>query len=194
MVIHRPATEGPGPAAAGPAAATLDQLAAAYGAEIGILAILVLQHRTDAETVVERSLVEAFRTRGLPATDPDRRLAVLRIAARQALDRERRSAAIDPVVIEPVPGLPGGAPAPPSVRGGIPPAALVVAMATLPARSRALIALRYALDLEARQIAAVIGSRPTRVAAELVDVRGRLQDVLEGGAPMGVIEEITDVD
>jgi DNA-directed RNA polymerase specialized sigma24 family protein len=172
----------------------LRTLAETYGGEIATLAILVLQHRPDAEAVLDRSLIGAFRAHGLPAADPDRRLGVLRIAVRRTLERERRSGAVDPPVIDPVTGRPGGAPAPPETGNDIPPTVLAAAMAMLPARHRALIALRLALDLDTEQIATVMGGRATAIGAQLGDALGRLQDAIDGSGPLSLIEEIGDVD
>jgi DNA-directed RNA polymerase specialized sigma24 family protein len=65
-------------------------------------------------------------------------------------------------------------------------------MATLPARDRAAIALRHALELDPEQIAVVTRAPAARCAARLRDARDRLQEMLEGSQPIGVIEEITD--
>jgi DNA-directed RNA polymerase specialized sigma24 family protein len=190
----------PGPRAPQRGAATdglprgLRDLADAYGGEIATLAVLVLQHRQDAEAVLDRSLIGAFRARGLPASDPDRRVAVLRIAVRRTLERERRSGTVDPLVIDPVGRRPGAELARPGTGDAIPPAALVAAMAMLPARQRALIALRHALDLDVAQVAAVMGGRAARVGAQLGDARDRLRGALDASGPLALIEEISDVD
>ena len=112
---------------------------------------------------------------------------------RRTLERERRSAAVDPLVIDAPTGFPGADPAQSGAGTDIPPAAVVAAMTMLPARHRAMVALRHALDLDVRQIAAVMGGRATRIAARLDDAHSRLVHALEGHGPVGEIEEISDV-
>jgi len=162
----------------------LSELATAYASEVGALAGLVLQHRATAEAALERTLVAAARDPRLPDAPDARRLHLLRLAWRETLRHERRSGAVDPLLAEPVgDGM---------AAGGIRPAALQAAMAELPARSRALVALRFVLDLDAAQLAAVAGDRPGRTMERLDEAVGRLRWSLTRDSPVGVIEELDD--
>jgi DNA-directed RNA polymerase specialized sigma24 family protein len=179
-------------AAGAPRHETIDALAAAGGRDAGILAGLVVQHRREAEAVLLASLVEASRDPRLPAGLHERRLHLLRRTTRRAIAAARTSGGVDPHVAGPLdPGTLEVQPSwgPPAIAGG----ALVSAMAVLPPRLRAAVALRWALDLSPAEIASVMGASHPRVARDLHEALERLRGSLGGGAPVGLIEEITDV-
>ncbi len=171
----------------------LDELAAAHAAEIAALASLVLQHRESAEQVVIDTVAEGARDPARPPAGPERRRFMLRIARRRVLAAQRRSTAVDPLLM---PELGQATAAHGGWDGGrIEPSALVAAMAELPASARALITLRYALGLPDDELAAIAGGRPDRVARQVADALERLRERLDGGTigAIGTIEEIEHV-
>jgi DNA-directed RNA polymerase specialized sigma24 family protein len=65
-------------------------------------------------------------------------------------------------------------------------------MAALSPRLRALVALRYVLELEPSEIAQVMRQPGRRVERQLDEARERLRDLLDGDDAAGSIEEIGD--
>ena len=165
----------------------LDELAASHGSEVSAVAVLVLQHREEAERAALASLVEASRRPNPGTGETEQRLDVLHIACRRALDAAHRSGAVDALA-----GSPLGHPGDHLPAGAIPPAALVAAMAALSPRARALVALRYVLELDPTEIAHVMGQPSPRVQRQLDEARERLRDLLDGAGAVGTIEEIGD--
>ncbi len=173
----------------------LSALAAAHGTEVGALAALVLQHRDAAEAATARALVEAYRDPRLPAAGSARRLHVLRLALRRTLQMERRARAVEPhagsttaeLLAQAVAGA-EGTDKDHRITGG----ALRAAMASLPARLRALIVLGDLLDLHGDDLRAVAGGSPGRAARQLADAENRLRSSLENPDVLGAIEEIGD--
>lgn len=165
----------------------LEELAASHGAAVSAIAVLVLQHREEAERATIASLVEALRRADRGTSAAEQRLDVLRIACRRSLDAERRSGTVDALAVSPP--WQRGDRLPP---GGIPPATLVAAMAALSPRLRALVALRYVLELEPSEIAQVMRQPGRRVERQLDEARERLRDLLDGDDAAGSIEEIGD--
>lgn len=171
----------------------LAALSVAHGSEVGDLAALVIQHRGAAETVAAHCLVEAYRHPQLPPAGPERRIHVLRISLRRILEAERGSEVVDPhalaasaeLLAQSVARATGTPPDRP-----IPGRALLAAMASLPARSRAVVVLRYLLDLDPQEIAAVSGGKPDRTLRRLADAEERLRERLDEAGTESGIEEI----
>ena len=165
----------------------LEELASSHGSEVSAIAVLVLQHRQEAERAALACLLEASRQPDPAAGVAERRLDVLRIACRRAVDTARRSGAVDALA-----GIPLGHPGDRLPPGAIPPAALVAAMAALSPRARALVALRYVLELEPEEIGHVMRQPDRRVERQLREALERLRELLEGDEASGSIEEIGD--
>lgn len=167
------------------ASARVDELAAAHADDLIAFASLVLEHRAGAEEVLIASLVDAARDPACPPAGLERRTHLLRIARRRAVAAERRSDAVDPLPASTAPGDPADP---------FPPHALASAMAALPARARALVALSVLLELPGAEISAVMEERPQRVATELRSALARLRTLLEGEGMGTEIEVIGDVE
>jgi RNA polymerase sigma-70 factor, ECF subfamily len=137
------------------------------------LAYLMLGSQPDAEEVVMDTMVTAWRKAGT-LRDPDALPTwLLRIATRHALTRRRRIGAVFPLDPEAADRpAEDGAPA-------IERMALLEALATLPPRMRAAVALHYFADLTVDGVAAVMERSPNTVKSQLREGLARLRMELD---------------
>jgi len=140
----------------------LDALLATFGADIERVAYLVLHSRMDAEEVVIDTAMTAWDRVGSLRDPSALRAWLLQVAARHSLQRVRRSRSVDP--------LPPAAPL--AADGGDPAAlidrfSLVAAVAELPPRMRAAVALHYFADLTVDDVATALGRSRNTVKTEL---------------------------
>ncbi|MGI8872303.1 MAG: RNA polymerase sigma factor [Candidatus Limnocylindria bacterium] len=142
----------------------LDELLAAFGAEIEGVAYLILHSRSDAEEVVIDTAMTAWDKAATLRDASALRAWLMRVAARHALQRVRRARGIDPL-----PLLPTFQAA--SATGGADVLSdrlsLTAAVSDLPPRMRAAVALHYFSDLTIDDVAAALGSSRNTVKTEL---------------------------
>lgn len=146
-------------------------LLAEYGAAIGGVAYLIVRDAADAEEMVMDTLVTAWRRADQLRDDAALRTWLLRIATRQALSRRRRSRPMRP--LEEASSVP--TPAQPS------PDRIVVAdaLAQLPQRMRAAVALHDVAGLSVRETAEAMGTSQNTVKSHLRDGMRRLRVALD---------------
>lgn len=149
----------------------IDALLAAYGRQIQGVAHLIVQSQSDAEEVLIDTLVKAWRKPDQLRDDTSLRPWLLRIATRHALSRVRRSRDVDPlwtntpITTADTPDL-------------ISRLDLERALARLPPRTRAAVALHYLADLTVEQTAHVLGTRPNTIKTQLRIGTDRLRELL----------------
>lgn len=151
-------------------ARALNELLARYGPEIRAVAFLIVQNDADAEEVLADTMVTAWRK---AASVRDRRRFrpwLLRVATRAALTR--RGPRVRQVPLDAA-AMVQGADADPTSR-----IALSDALAELPARMRAVVALRYVADLTVPDIARTLDRSENTINSQLREARHRLRTVL----------------
>ena len=133
-----------------------------YGREIQTVAYLILRDRRDAEEALAETLLTALE-RGHQLKDESAlRPWLLRIATNQALGMRRRS-----VRLVRLGSLPDG-PSPDTTDSAtLDRTVLADALADLPPRVRAAIALRYYADLSVDEVAASLGTSRNTVKTQL---------------------------
>ena len=146
----------------------IEELLAEYGRQIHAVAYLVLRSAADAEEVVMDTALAAWDKAGSIRQADALRPWLLQIATRRSLSlvrRRRPAGALEPALagwIDPI--------APIANR-----LALAAAVAELPPRMRAAIALRYYADLDLDAIALALGRSRNTVKTELRLALGRLR-------------------
>lgn len=146
--------------------ATIEALIAAFGRPMTALAYLVLHNRSEAESVVVDVLAHAWRHADEADAAPQLRAWLLGHTATMALDAQRRSRAVD--VVLPGSALAAGGPG----RAGRDLPAVIRAVAELPPRQRAVVAVRYLAVLDRTEAAAALGMSQESLDA---DERGALR-------------------
>lgn len=152
----------------------LAELLSQFGREIQGVAYLILRNRADAEDVLMDTLLAAL-DRGSSLRDPAAmRPWLLKIAANQALSRQRRFRRV--TWLQLAPDLAG--PALDTTEH----VALIQGLATLPIRARAAVVLHYYADLPVADVAAVMGTSQNTVKSQLRSGLARLRELLDMSA------------
>ncbi len=158
----------------------LDRLLAEHGREIQAVAYLILRDRDDASDVLAETLETAWERASSIRNPGALRPWLLRVATNRALSRRRSQGRV--VTLESVPEPSADDLARDvSIR-----LSLSAAVATLPPRTRAAVALRYYADLSVEDVAAAMGTRPNTVKTQLREALTRLRAALDErqGAPL----------
>ncbi|MGI8871917.1 MAG: RNA polymerase sigma factor [Candidatus Limnocylindria bacterium] len=153
--------------------AALEELLATHGRQIQGVAYLILHSWADAEEVLIDTMMAAWE-QSRQLRDPGAlRPWLLRIAARKALSRRRRSRAADPLALHTI------SLSDPTNRVS---ERLAVSQAVreLPPRMRAAVALRYYGDLTVDEVAKALGRSPNTVKSELRVALIKLRATLGG--------------
>jgi DNA-directed RNA polymerase specialized sigma24 family protein len=148
--------------------ATIEALIAAFGRPMTALAYLVLHNRIQAEAVVVDVLAHAWRHGDEADATPHLRTWLLGHTATMALHAQRRSHAVD--VVLPGSALASGGPG----RAGRDLPAVIRAVAELPPRQRAVVAVRYLALLDRTEAAAALGMSQEALKT---DERGALRRI-----------------
>ena len=149
----------------------LAELLDQYGKEIQGVAYLILRNATDSEDVLMDTLITAL-DRGASLRDPAAlRRWLLKIATNEALGRRRRFRRV--TWLQVMPDAPG--PAMDTTEH----LALVQALAALPIRARAAVALHYYADLPVAEVAAAMGTSQNTVKSQLRTGLARLRESLD---------------
>jgi RNA polymerase sigma-70 factor (ECF subfamily) len=163
-------------AAAGDATA-FTRIVATYHREMARVAFVITGDADDAQDAVQAAWAIAWRQLGSHREDASLRAWLLKIAAneaRQSIRRDQRRALrevpVDSLGAEPsaVPGWDSGAHLD-----------LAGSLARLSADDRALLALRFAADLDSTEIARIIGGTPSGVRSRLSRLLHRLREDLD---------------
>ena len=163
----------------------IEELLAAHGRQIFGVSYLVLRSTADAEEVVMDTLLTAWDKVGSLRQSDALRPWLLQIATRHSLSRARRIRPSSPLE----PGIGGWVDPIGPIAGRL---ALASAVADLPPRMRAAVALRYYADMELDAIAAALGRSRNTVKSELRLALGRLRQRMEADAPLPRRREQTD--
>ena len=149
----------------------ITDLLAEYGGAIGRVAYLVLRDQADADEVVSDTMVTAWRRADQLRDDAALRTWLLRIATRHALSRRRRRRPVQR--LEAASSLAGyGEPSADRV-------AVAEAIAALPPRTRAAIALHHVAGLTVSETADALGTSQNTVKSQLRDGMARLRTALD---------------
>jgi RNA polymerase sigma factor (sigma-70 family) len=151
----------------------LDDLLARFGREIQTVAYLIVRDAADAEEVLAETLLTALERGHQLRDETALRAWLLRIAANQALGMRRRS-----VRLIQLGSLPDSASPDAMDSAALDRAVLKDALASLPPRVRAAIALRYYADLNVDEVAAALGTSRNTVKTQLRIGLDRLRDHL----------------
>jgi DNA-directed RNA polymerase specialized sigma24 family protein len=144
---------------------SLEALLAEHGQAIGSFAFLVLQHQTDAERILGRTLATGLARSDLPTEPATLRLQLLRIAAREIFRGNAQTGEVAPVLPDP--------------QSSVDRMPVLEAFAELDPHERMAIVLSYFLDLSSAAIAAVLGEDGFALRSDLNDARNRLQARVE---------------
>jgi len=151
----------------------LDELLARFGKEIQSVAFLILRDASDAEEALADTLLTALERGHQLRDETALRAWLLRIATNQALGMRRRS-----VRLIRLGSLPDSASPDPEDSAALDRAVLQDAMADLPSRVRAAIALRYYADLTVDEVAEALGTSRNTVKTQLRIGLDRLRERL----------------
>jgi len=151
----------------------LDELLARFGREIQTVAYLILRDASDAEEVLSETLLTALERGHQLRDETALRAWLLRIAANQALGMRRRS-----VRLVGLGSLPDRASSEATDGASLDRAVLQDAMADLPPRVRAAVALRYYADFSVDEVAEALGTTRNTVKTQLRIGLDRLRDHL----------------
>jgi RNA polymerase sigma factor (sigma-70 family) len=164
---------------------SLADLLEAYGRELQGVAYLILRDRVEAEDIVIETLLTAFEKGGAIRDERALRAWLLRVATNHALATRRRSGRIVRLDVLPDRAAVGDLGSEGATR-----VALLEGVATLPARQRAAVVLRYYADLSVEDVAATLGKSPNTIKAQLQTALDRLRTHLS--EPIGSsVEEAT---
>lgn len=162
--------------------AVLDELLRAHGKEIQGVAYLILRDRALAEDVLMDTLLSAL-DRASSLRDPAAlRPWLLRIATNHALGRRRRATRVAYLTV--VPDTPV-ADHDPADR-----LALLEALETLPARTRAAVALHYYADLPVADVALAMGTSSNTVKTQLRRALDAMRAQLADPTPAPTTSEV----
>lgn len=145
-------------------------LLAQHGAVIGRIAYLVLRDAADAEEIVMDTLVTAWQRADQLRDDAALRTWLLRIATRHALSRRRRRRPAQPLAA----ARSLSSEAEPSADR----VAVADALAALPRRMRAAVALHHVAGLTVPETADAMGTSQNTVKSQLRDGMARLRAAL----------------
>ncbi|MBW3609294.1 MAG: sigma-70 family RNA polymerase sigma factor, partial [Actinobacteria bacterium] len=151
--------------------AVLLPLLAEYGAAIGGVAYLIIRDGADAEEIVMDTLVTAWRRVDQLRDDAALRTWLLRIATRHALSRRRRRRPTQP--------LAEASSMPAHASRTLDRVVIAEALAELPQRMRAAVALHHVAGLSVRETAEAMGTSENTVKSHLRDGMKRLRAALE---------------
>ena len=151
----------------------LAELLARFGREIQTVAYLIVRDANDAEEVLAETLLSALERGHQLRDETALRAWLLRIAANKALGMRRRS-----VRLIQIGSLPESASPDAMDSAALDLAVLKDALASLPPRVRAAIALRYYADLNVYEVAAALGTSRNTVKTQLRIGLDRLRDQL----------------
>jgi RNA polymerase sigma factor (sigma-70 family) len=168
----------------------LDELLARFGREIQTVAYVILRDTSDAEEALAETLLTALERGHQLRDETALRSWLLRIAANQALGMRRRS-----VRLIRLGSLPERASPDLEDSAALDRAALQDAMADLPPRIRAAVALRYYADLSVDEVAEALGTSRNTVKTQLRIGLDRLREHLrdEGLEPAALRMEANHV-
>jgi RNA polymerase sigma-70 factor (ECF subfamily) len=145
---------------------------------------LIVRDAEDAEDVAQEAFVRAYRSLGSFRQGQPFRPWLLRIVQNQALNavrsRGRRAGLLGRVAVF---ATPTADPPDSAVAEADESAQVLAAIEELSADDRAILHLRYFLDLPEREIAAAIGRPPGTVKSRLHRASGRLRDMIERKYP-----------
>lgn len=147
-----------------------------FGREIQGVAYLILRNHADAEDVVMETLATAWRRSNTLRDDRALRSWLLSIASRRALSSRRRRRATLPLEAA-LPALASDIDMESTDR-----IAIREAMADLPTRMRAAIALHYFADLTVAETAAALGRSENTIKSQLRKGMSRLRGTLDAPA------------
>ncbi|MFI5260029.1 MAG: RNA polymerase sigma factor [Candidatus Limnocylindrales bacterium] len=151
----------------------LADLLALFGREIQTVAYLIVRDPGDAEEILAETLLSALEHGHQLRDETALRAWLLRIAANQALGMRRRSGRLIQLDSLPESGSPIA-----MDTAALDRAVLKDALASLPPRVRAAIALRYYADLNVDEVAAALGTSRNTVKTQLRIGLDRLRDHL----------------
>ena len=140
----------------------LGLLLARFGREIQTVAYVILHDAGDAEEALAETLLTALERGHQLREETALRAWILRIAANKALAMRRRS-----VRLSPLGSLPESSESEPGFSGALDRVVLGDALASLPPRIRAAIALRYYADFSVDEVAAALGTSRNTVKTQL---------------------------
>lgn len=143
----------------------LGDLMALFGREVQGVAYLILHDHADAEEVVLDTMMAAWRNIGQLRKADSLRAWLLRIAARNALSRQRRIRPVQRLLIE----------VPSRDFDPLERLALMEALDRLPARMRAAVILHYFADLSVAEVAAALDRSENTVKTQLREALERLR-------------------
>jgi len=168
----------------------LDELLARFGREIQTVAYVILRDAGDAEEALAETLLTALERGHQLRDETALRAWLLRIAANQALGMRRRS-----IRLVRLDSLPDSASPEATDAASLDRAVLEDAMANLPPRIRAAVALRYYADFSVDEVAAALGTSRNTVKTQLRVGLDRLREHLrdEGLEPVALGMEANHV-
>jgi RNA polymerase sigma-70 factor (ECF subfamily) len=156
----------------------LDEMLELYGREIKAVAYLIVRDAADAEEALAETLLTALERGHQLRDEAALRPWLLRIAANRALGMRRRS-----IRLIRLGSLPESASPDVMDSAALDRAVLKDALASLPPRVRAAIALRYYADFSVDEVAAALGTSRNTVKTQLRIGLDRLRDHLQDESP-----------
>lgn len=147
----------------------MDRMLAEHGRVIQGVAYHILHDRSDAEDVLAETVIAAWQNAGQLRQADSIRPWLLRICVNRSLSRRRSGARFVHLA-----ALPEGV-TDDTAQGSTEPVAMLGAIAGLPPRIRAAIALRYYADLSVEEVARALGTSPNTVKAQLQSGLDRLR-------------------
>jgi RNA polymerase sigma-70 factor (sigma-E family) len=164
--------------------AGFEEFVAARSGDLLRTAVLLTRDRAHAEDLLQAGLVTAYRRWGHIARDDDPYPAVRRILVATAASR-RRVRSTQEIV-----SLPADDPAGPDPTEDVAERErMTEALATLPARLRTVLVLRYTEGLSEAATAELMGCSVSTVASETARALARLRTALGATAVVTVLEE-----
>lgn len=154
----------------------IGELLDAYGRELTGVAFLIVRNHADAEEVVMDTLVTAWRRASQLRDDAALRTWLHRIATRQALSRRRRPryATTSLELAAPLAAPPRDEPSADRV-------VIAEALAELPPKMRAALALHHYAGFTVPQVAEIMGTSENTIKSSLRAGMGRLRAALDVG-------------
>jgi len=148
----------------------IGELLDVFGRELGGVAFLIVRNHADAEEIVMDTLITAWRRSGTLRDDGALRTWLLRIATRHALSRRRRPRHVTTALelAMPLPAAPIDEPSADRLL-------IAEALADLPPKMRAAVALHHYAGLSVPQVATAMGTSQNTIKSNLRDGMARLR-------------------